>query len=169
MAVRRRRRVRLGFAVTNGLNDVANAIVTVVGTKVLTPAAAIMMAVVCNFAGALTGAAVARTVGQGLLMLGSFGQRTLVAALAAIVVWWLATSYYGFPISLTHGLISGIVGAGLATAGIAGVQWESFARVGLAIVIAPTLGFAAGYIFMMLLLLWDPPFGIYIESKKRLW
>jgi len=142
----------LGFAVTNGLNDAANAIATVVGTKVLTPAAAIVMAAVCNFAGALTGTAVARTVGQGLLMPGSFGQQTLIAALAAIVVWGLVTSYYGFPISLTHGLLSGIAGAGLATAGLAGVQWASFAKVGIATVIAPILGFAAGYIVMMLLL-----------------
>ncbi|MEW6142237.1 MAG: inorganic phosphate transporter [Chloroflexota bacterium] len=142
----------LGFAVTNGLNDAANAIATVVGTRVLTPAAAVLMAAVCNFGGALTGTAVARTVGQGLLMPGSFGQQTLIAALAAIVMWGLATSYYGFPISLTHGLISGMAGAGLATAGVTGVQWGSFAKIGLAIVIAPVLGFAAGYLVMMLLL-----------------
>ncbi len=142
----------LAFGFTNGLNDAANAIATVVSTRVLSPRAAIAMAAVCNFAGAATGAAVARTIGKGILDPEAFTELTLIAALLAITIWALLCTRYGFPISLTHGLIAGLVGAGIATAGSNIVQWNVFTRVLSAVAIAPLLGFTAGFIIMGVLM-----------------
>ncbi len=142
----------LAFAFTNGLNDAANAIATAVGTKVMSPRAAVSMAAVFNFLGAATGTAVAATIGRGILHVEDVTTLVLMAALGAIIIWGLFCTRFGLPISLTHGLVAGIVGAGLYTVGIAGIQFSVLGTIMSAIVIAPTLGFAAAFIFMVLLI-----------------
>jgi PiT family inorganic phosphate transporter len=137
------------FGFTNGLNDAANAIATVIGSRVLAPRYAIAMAAVMNFAGAATGTAVARTIGKGIIAPAALDQLTLVAALASITLWGLLATAKGLPISLTHGLISGLVGAGLATSGAGVVHWPVLGRVLSAVVIAPLLGFAGGFVLMV--------------------
>ena len=143
----------VGFGVVNGFNDAANAIATAVGTRVLSPRAAIAVAAVCNFAGAATGTAVARTIGKGILAPEDVTAGVLIAALASIIIWGLFCTRFGLPISLTHGLVAGLVGAGIATAGIDAIQWDVFLqRVLLAVAIAPALGFAGGFVVMALLM-----------------
>jgi PiT family inorganic phosphate transporter len=142
----------LAFGFTNGINDAANAIATSVGTRVLSPRAAIVVAALCNFAGAATGTAVARTIGKGILAPEDVTAWVLIAALASIVIWGLSCTRFGLPISLTHGLVAGLVGAGIATAGVDAIQWHVFQRVLSAVAIAPVLGFAGGFVFMALLM-----------------
>jgi len=146
----------LAFGFTNGLNDAANAIATAVGTRVLSPRAAVVIAGFCNFAGTATGTAVARTIGKGILgnNLGA-GDETawvLIAALVSIVAWGQFCTRVGLPISLSHGLVAGLVGAGAATFGWGCIDWSILVKVLLAVAIAPALGFAGGFIIMAALM-----------------
>ncbi len=79
--------VAIGFGVANGFNDAANAIATVIGTRTLSPRAAIIMAAFCNFAGAATGTAVAATIGKGIITSEALTLTTIIAGAGAIVIW----------------------------------------------------------------------------------
>lgn len=139
----------IAFGLTNGLNDAANAIATVIGSRAMSPRFAIALAAIGNFAGAATGTAVAKTIGKGIIPQGSLDELTLVAALAAITIWGIFATIRGLPISLTHGLVSGLVGAGIATFGVDIIQWTVLGRVLSAVIIAPLLGFSFGFLLMV--------------------
>ncbi len=141
----------IGFGFVNGLNDAANAIATVVSTRVLSPRNAIIMAAFANLAGAATGTAVAQTIGKGILVPEAISFETMVAALAAVIIWTLIATYYGLPISLTHGFIAGLAAAGFAVAGSGAVNWSVMGRVLSAVVSAPVLGFIGGFALMVIL------------------
>ncbi len=146
----------IGFGLVNGFNDAANAIATVIGTRVLSPRKAIMLAAVCNLAGALTGLEVARTIGKGILteqVMLQFQYVPVIAALGAVIVWGAIATYYGLPVSITHGFIAGLAAAGIAIAGTEAVVWNIILRVGSSVAIAPVLGFVGGFA-LMLALLW---------------
>ena len=106
----------LGFGVVNGFNDAANAIATVIGTRVLSPRNAIIMAAFFNLAGAATGTAVARTIGKGILVPDAISFQTVVAALSAVIIWTTLATYRGLPVSLTHGFVAAMAAAGIAAA-----------------------------------------------------
>ena len=148
----------IGFGVANGFNDAANAIATVIGSRALSPRNAIILATFCNMAGAATGTAVAMTIGKGILapeVISQFSYLPLIAALASIIIWATIATYYGLPISLTHGFIAGLAAAGIALAGSKAVMWGWSYRLSqtlLAVVTAPVLGFAAGFVLMIILL-----------------
>src|ERR671932_1781266 len=103
------------FEYSNGFHDAANAIATVVSTKVLTPRQAIAMAAVFNLIGALMGGAVAATVGKGLVDTNIVTMPTVLCALIAAIAWNLITWWLGIPSSSSHALIGGLCGAALAT------------------------------------------------------
>ncbi|MCJ7769763.1 MAG: inorganic phosphate transporter [Dehalococcoidales bacterium] len=142
----------LGFGVVNGLNDAANAIATVIGTRTLSPRNAIIMAGFFNLAGAATGTAVARTIGKGILIPEAITFQTVIAALAAVIIWTTLATYRGIPVSLTHGFIAAMGAAGVAAAGTGAVNWGVMAKVASAVVSAPVLGFVGGFAFMILLM-----------------
>ena len=144
--------VAIGFGVANGFNDAANAIATVIGTRTLSPRAAIMMSAVCNFAGAATGSAVAITIGKGIINPEVLTLTTIVAGALAIVIWATLATRLGMPISLTHGLVAGLVGAGIATSGAETIVWGVLTRVISAVGIAPLLGFAGGFLIMVIIM-----------------
>src|SRR5512143_2676425 len=102
------------FDFINGFHDTANAIATSVSTRVLSPKVAVAMAAVLNMVGALSGTAVAKTVGSGLVQAVSITQVTVISALVAAIVWDLITWYLGLPTSSSHAVLSGIVGAAVA-------------------------------------------------------
>src|SRR6476661_6063695 len=101
----------LGFDFINGFHDTANAIATSVATRVLTPGTAVLMAGILNVVGALTGTAVATTVGRGIVAPQNSTQLLVVAALLSAIAWGLLTWWFGIPSSSSHGLIFSIVGA----------------------------------------------------------
>jgi PiT family inorganic phosphate transporter len=142
----------IGFGFTNGLNDAANAIATAVGTRALSPRAAVMLASVFNFAGAATGLEVARTIGKGILVPEAISYLTVIAALASVVIWTSLATYYGLPVSLTHGFVAGLAAAGVAVVGGGAVVWSVMGRVLSAVVTAPLLGFVGGFVVMVCLL-----------------
>jgi PiT family inorganic phosphate transporter len=143
----------VGFGVVNGFNDAANAIAPAIGTRALSPRDALIVAVVANMAGAATGLEVARTIGKGVLVPEAITYLTVIAALASIIVWASIATYYGLPISLTHGFLSGLAAAGIAVAGSEAVAWNVMGRVLAAVVTAPVLGFIGGFV-MMIMLFW---------------
>ena len=142
----------VGFGLVNGFNDAANAIATVVGTRVLSPRNAIILAACCNLAGAITGLEVARTIGKGILIPDAVSYLTVIAALASVIVWGFIATYFGLPVSITHGFVAGLAAAGVAAVGTEAVVWNVMARVGSSVVIAPILGFIGGFVLMVILL-----------------
>jgi inorganic phosphate transporter, PiT family len=141
------------FDFINGFHDTANAIATVVATRVLTPYQAIFMAAGLNFLGAVTGTAVAKTIGAGLVDASTITQEAVVAALLAATAWNLITWYFGIPSSSSHALIGGIVGAAIAQAGFNAPQYNAILnKVVLPFLISPLAGFLGALILMILLL-----------------
>src|ERR671936_2475350 len=110
------------FDFINGFHDTANAIATSVATRVLSPGRAVLMAGALNFVGALSGTAVATTVGKGIVPPEQSAQTLVVSALIAAILWNLVTWYLGLPSSSSHALIFSLVGAGVGGAGWSSVQ-----------------------------------------------
>jgi PiT family inorganic phosphate transporter len=116
--------IALVFEFINGFHDCANAIATSVGTRALTPAKAILLAATLDLLGALSGTAVAKTVGGGLVDSNLIGLTTILCALVGGIMWNLLTWYYGIPSSSSHALFGGLCGAAVASAdGFSGVIW----------------------------------------------
>lgn len=146
--------VALVFDFTNGAHDSANAIATVVSTKVLSPRTAVLMAALLNFAGALVGTSVAHTIGSGIIHPDMVkGSQTLVlAALVGAIFWNGLTWYLGLPSSSSHALIGGLMGSALAHGGWATLNYESiFRKVVLPLFLSPMAGFVGGYLLMLML------------------
>ncbi|HXG11184.1 MAG TPA: inorganic phosphate transporter [Gemmataceae bacterium] len=137
------------YAFVGGFTDAANAIATSVGTRVLSPRAAVLMAGVFNLLGGLTGTAVATTIGKGLVDPTVLSLITVAAGLAGAMTWSLFTYFFGIPVSETHGLVGGLVGAAIATVGLEVVQWQGITKVLVAIVVSPTVGFLGGFLFIV--------------------
>ncbi len=119
--------VALVFDYTNGAHDSANAIASVVSTKVLSPKAAVMMAGVLNFAGAFLGTHVAETIGKGIvrpeMIMGC--HTLLLAALAGAICWNFLSLYIGLPSSSSHALIGGLMGSGIVYSGWSSLEYVS--------------------------------------------
>jgi len=141
----------IGFGFTNGRNDAANAIATAIGTRALSPRNAVILAAFFNFAGAATGLEVARTVGKGILVPEAISYLTVIAALASVIIWTSLATYYGLPVSLTHGFIVALATAGVASVGSTAVVWNIIVRILSAVVTAPLLGFIGGFVLMVCL------------------
>ena len=139
----------VGFGFTNGMNDAANTIATTIGTRALSPRNALILASLFNFAGAATGLEVARTIGKGILTPESISLLTAIAGLASVITWTGLATYYGLPVSLTHGFIAGMAAAGIAVAGTEAVVWSVMGRVLSAVITAPLLGFIGGFVIMV--------------------
>ena len=139
------------YAFVGGFTDAANAIATAVGSRVLSPRAAIVMAGACNLLGGLSGTAVALTIGKGLVDPAALTLLTVVAGLAGAMTWSLLTYTFGIPVSETHGLIGGLLGAAVATAGPGAIIWSGLTKTGIAILASPTLGFVGALTLIVLL------------------
>ena len=142
----------LSFDFINGFHDTANAIATSVATRVLSPARAVMMAGALNFLGALSGTAVATTVGRGIVPPELSTQALVISALVAAIIWNLTTWYLGLPSSSSHALIFSIVGAGVASAGWQAIQFGGLEKTFQGLVFSPMLGFLGAFLVMLVLL-----------------
>jgi PiT family inorganic phosphate transporter len=140
------------FDFINGFHDTANAIATVVATRVLSPWLAISMAAVLNFAGAMSGVEVARTLGSGIVG-GSLPLVAICAALVGAIAWNLFTWYFGIPSSSSHALIGSLLGVGIASLGVGSVQWGALVhKVAIPLVASPVAGFLFALLLMRLLI-----------------
>ena len=138
----------LAYAYGNGLNDAANALATVVSTRVLTPTAAVILGGTMNLLGALTGTAVAKTIGKGIVDPEFMSQAAVMAAILAAVIWVFLATRLGFPVSVSHSLVAAVLGSGVASAGISHVDTGVMTKVLLALAFSPVLGFGAAFLFM---------------------
>ena len=145
------------FEYSNGFHDAANAIATVVSTRVLTPRQAIAMAAFFNLTGALFGGAVASTIGKGLVDTNVVTMTTVLSAVIAAFGWNIATWWFGLPSSSSHALIGGLCGAALAAARSdwSVIKWNQgvWPKVVLPMIGSPVAGFVFGALFMFLLLI----------------
>ncbi len=146
--------VSIGFAVANGYNDAANAIATTVSTRSLSPRGAVLLATLGNFAGSFTGtvlgAQVAKTIGKGIVEADALRLITIAAGVGAVTIWGFFATRKGWPISLTHGLVAGLLGAGLAISGHDTIVWHKLIKVVSAVGFAPLAGFLGGFLFMIM-------------------
>ena len=155
--------VALVFEFINGFHDTANSIATVVGTKVLSPRQAIVLAAVTNLLGALAGTAVAATVGKGLVDTNYVTSATVICGLIGGIIWNLVTWRVGLPSSSSHALMGGLIGATLASAHTnwnvviwsapaAGKPWYAWGGLLYKVIIpmfsSPLIGFIVGWVLM---------------------
>ncbi len=137
----------LAFDFINGFHDTANAIATVVSTRVLSPRAAIIMAASLNFVGALCFTKVAKTIAEGLVT--GANQHMILSAILGAIVWNLITWYFGIPSSSSHALVGGLVGAALIHGGVRSVKWDGvLSKVVFPLVTSPVAGFVLGLVLM---------------------
>src|SRR5215216_7050917 len=142
----------LAFDFVNGFHDTANAIATSVATRVLSPGQAVSMAAVLNVVGALTGTAVASTVGRGIVPPVVATQQLVAAALISAIAWNLFTWWLAIPSSSSHALIFSIVGAGIASGGLEAIEIGGITKTLQGLVFSPVLGFLVALLLLMVLL-----------------
>jgi PiT family inorganic phosphate transporter len=141
------------FDYINGFHDAANAIATVVSTGVLPIRTAVLIAGVCNFVGAVTGTAVAKTIASGFAEPTAVSQTVVLGALSGAIVWNLITWWKGIPSSSSHALVGGLAGAVSAHAGVGAFHWKALgSKVLVPLVVSPLLGFTVAFILMIALL-----------------
>jgi PiT family inorganic phosphate transporter len=142
--------VALAFDFMNGFHDAANSIATVVSTRVLKPHQAVLLAAFFNFVALFVfHLTVATTVGKGIVDQGVIDHYVVFGALVGGIAWNLITWYYGIPSSSSHALIGGIVGAGVAKAGVSSLIPSGLFKVVAFIFISPLLGFLLGSLLML--------------------
>ena len=141
------------FDFYNGMNDAANSIATVVSTRVLSPFRAVLWAAFFNFAAAfIFGTAVAKTIGSGLVDASVVDYQVIFSALIGAIVLTSVCTHFGLPISVSHAIIGGLVGAALIKVGPAGIIFSGFIKVVIFIFIAPIMGYVISYFFSILIL-----------------
>jgi PiT family inorganic phosphate transporter len=139
------------FDYINGFHDTANAIATSVSTKALSPRYAILVSASFNFLGALSGTAVAATIGKDIVGPHDVVPLVIMAALIGAIFWNLFTWYFGIPSSSSHALIGGLVGAVIARSGTAAVLWHGFIKIGIGLISSPIIALLLGSMIMTLL------------------
>ena len=137
------------FDFSNGWHDCANAVATVVSTRVLSPLAAVMLAGALNVAGAFFSTAVAKMIGGGIVFPEAITSAVVAAALAGAILWNLVTLILGLPTSSSHALIGGLVGSAVAHGGWSVVQFKGLRAILEAMVLSPLFGFGIGFLVMI--------------------
>ena len=153
--------VALAFDFLNGLHDAANSIATIVSTRVLRPQYAVAWAAFFNFIAFLFfGLHVANTLGTGIIDAAAIDARVVFGALMGAILWNLITWGLGIPSSSSHALVGGLVGAGIAKAGVSAIVWHGLVPTTAAIVASPLIGFFLALMLVLLLswtlLRWTP-------------
>jgi PiT family inorganic phosphate transporter len=142
--------VALVFGLLNGFHDGCNAVSTVIYTKALKPRVAVGLSALFNFiAPLITGVAVAKTIG-GIINSEDATAHLVIAALLGACVWEIVTWLWALPVSSSHALVGGLLGAGLAALGTGGINWQTLLLVFASLLISPLLGVVTGYLVMRL-------------------
>ena len=143
--------IALVFDFLNGLHDAANSIATIVATRVLPAKYAVMWAAFFNFIAFLFfGLHVANTVGRGILTPGIISDAVIFGALGGAITWNVITWAVGIPSSSSHALIGGLLGAGIAKAGLDPVVWAGVLKTAAGIVVSPALGFSLALVLVLI-------------------
>jgi len=138
----------LFFDFVNGWNDAANSVATVVSTKVLTPIKAVALAAFMNFiAFLIMPTAVALTIGKGIVDVSIVTPTLILAGLIASIFWGVFMTQFGMPISMSHTLIGGFIGAGIAAGGFKVLIMPGIIKILAFIIVAPILAFGFSLLF----------------------
>lgn len=152
--------VALGFDLMNGFHDGCNAVSTVIYTGALKPRFAIGLSAFFNFIGPLVmGVAVAETIG-GVIKASDATAHLVIAALAGALLWDFLTWIWALPVSSSHALVGGLMGAGLAALGTDGINWQKVLLVMGSLVVSPFLGIITGFAMMHI--------SRFVFSRRRL-
>lgn len=130
----------------NGWTDAPNAIATVVSTGVLTPRQAVIMAVVMNTIGAMSGTAVATTVAKGIVQPSALTTASITATMVSIIAWGTMAARLGIPVSKSHALLAGLAGAAFAGQGWDALLWVGWEKVGVGMALSLFLGFGGAFL-----------------------
>ena len=143
--------IAFAFDFINGFHDSANAIATIVGTRVLSPAAAVLWAATFNFAAVFLGStAVAKAVSSGFVEQSVVTPSVICAGLLGAITWNIITWYVGIPSSSSHAIIGGFSGAAVGKAGFGALLWgKKWIQTLSFIAISPMLGMAIGFVMMV--------------------
>ena len=147
--------IALAFDFLNGLHDAANSIATVVATRLLSPVKAVAFAAFFNFAAYFLSVIfpslhkVAETIGKGIIDKDLVTPSVVFGALVGAMFWNVVTWWRGIPSSSSHALVGGLVGAGVAHAGISGIQWTGLNKTVIAIFLSPMLGMLISMLIML--------------------
>jgi PiT family inorganic phosphate transporter len=148
--------IALIFDFTNGFHDSANAIATVVSTKVLTPRRAVMFAAFFNFVAAGIGiVAVASTISKIIkldIVQAEIIPFIILGGLIGAISWNLITWLLGLPTSSSHALIGGLMGSGISAAGFSAIKYEPVRLAAIFMIVSPLIGLVAGFLFMVVVL-----------------
>jgi len=137
--------VALIFDFVNGFNDSANSVATVIGTRVLKPLHAVALSAAANFVGPFVfGVAVATTIAKGIVSPDEITVYMIIGGLAGAITWSSLCTYFGLPISNSHSLIGGIMGAGIIGLGFEQLVYGGLTKVFAGIIIAPIGGIIFG-------------------------
>lgn len=135
----------------NGANDAANSIATTVSTRVLTPLQAVSLAAGLNFIGAFCTTEVAKTIGKGIISENFMSPLVIISAIIGAVVWAAFATHQGIPVSITHCIVGGILGAGLVSFGFSAINWQGFSRIIVGMAASPLGGFLGGFLLIVLI------------------
>jgi inorganic phosphate transporter, PiT family len=145
--------VALVFDFLNGFHDSANAISTIVSTRVLSPKYAVLWAAFFEFAAVFfVGVQVAKTIGTGIINPDIVNNLLILSALGGAIIWNIITWYFGLPSSSSHALIGGLIGAGLVDGGTGVLVWSGIIKTAIFVVLSPTIGLILGLGMMILVL-----------------
>jgi PiT family inorganic phosphate transporter len=144
------------MAMNIGANDVANNVGPAVGSKALTMGGAIVIAAVFEAGGAfIAGGEVVKTIKKGIIDISMFGGDTnafiwaMMAALLAAALWLNFATYFKAPVSTTHSIVGGVMGAGIAAAGFGIVAWGTMGKIAASWIISPVLGGIIAAVFLL--------------------
>ncbi len=140
------------FDIANGWHDCANAIATVVSTKVLSPMMAVAIAAGMNILGAFLSTAVAKTIGSGIVDPLAVTDQVIISALLSAILWNIITILMGLPVSSSHAIFGGIAGAAMAHGGAGILNIGGTVKIITSLLVSPVLGIIIGYLFMKLVL-----------------
>jgi len=141
--------IALAFDFANGFNDAANAIATVVSTRVMSPLQAVVMAGAMNFLGAISGTAVAKAVGKGVVDPDEVTLIVVAGGVSAAAAWVFLASRFGLPVSGSHSLIAGVAGAGILHGGPSVLVGSGMLKIVMGLAFSPLLGLTGGFVIML--------------------
>lgn len=144
----------------NGWTDAPNAITTVISTKVLTPRQAVLMAIIFNVLGTLSGTAVAYTIGKGIVDVSIVTPEIILIAMFSLITWSSIAAKYGIPTSESHALVAGLTGAVFYAVGPQALLSSGWIKIGIGLLASSILGFGLGFLFMRIVIFFSPLFTV---------
>jgi len=138
------------FDFVNGWNDAANSVATIVATRVLRPLWAVAWAAAFNFLAVfLMEVRVAGTIGKGVVHPDAVNEVVILAGLFGAIIWVVLCTRLGLPISVSHALVGGLLGAGIVFGGTKVVVWKPVLKIAIFMVVAPILGLIFSFFLML--------------------